>query len=230
MNNVKNTMKPCFCFSSILKFEDIVALKLHRKPQQLNPPKDELPETQREKKFHMGDSSSFSTSQRPNVNVEVFPHTEEKSWKGSHCGCWWVFPHHSCRVWTNVSSKAAHGPAQWTEWGHPTAVSPDTPTTWSTRIFIVSSGACEISTKLLQGVFSTTTCCVQSQTPKQQCFEACTDKQSTVIAVTHNKSKSKELCERWNSWREPWQWRPRVWCAAFEWRCAALYGRGLLWL
>lgn len=27
-------MKPCFCFSRVLKFEEIVALKLHRKPQQ----------------------------------------------------------------------------------------------------------------------------------------------------------------------------------------------------
>lgn len=55
-----------------------------------------------------------------------------------HCGCWWVFNSSRCRVWTTAGSKAAHELVEEAEEALQQE-SPDTPTTWSMRVFIAYS-------------------------------------------------------------------------------------------
>lgn len=83
------------------------------------------------------------------------------------------------------------------QWRSPPAVSLQTPTTWSMRIFIACSGASMISTIHCDWSLSVTPCgCIQNKTPNVH----------GQALLSHNKSKSKKPCEDSHSWSEP---RPR---------------------
>lgn len=84
-----------------------------------------------------------------------------------------------CRVWTTVGSKAAHELVEEAEEALQ-RVSPDTPTTWSMRVFLACSGASTISTVPYDG-FSLRQRAAFKVKPRTAACETCTDKRTAVI-------------------------------------------------
>lgn len=79
-------------------------------------------------------------------------------------GCWWVFLLIKRQSVNNWGFKGC----AWTRtmrWRRPTVVSPETPTTWSTRIFIARSGASPVSPIAYEGVSLQITCSARRKTP-----------------------------------------------------------------
>lgn len=91
-----------------------------------------------------------------------------------------------CRVWTTVGSKAAHELVEEAEEALQ-RVSPDTPTTWSVRVFLACSGASTISTVPYDG-FSLRQRAAFKVKPKTAACETCTDKRTAVITNPNLKS------------------------------------------